>query len=371
MRKLKANKQALSTIADLFLKTVFTNDVFPESITNGLKWVMDELLSKDPDEELLEAVRKEFLKGEYLRVIDICRFPYKTFREAARKNYGYNDEAIIPLVIKFFNMRRYAAIPVIILIQKIGTEKAGVSEYLHEKYDWTQPKPYTTRPHRTSKETGYYFITDGKFDAIPKKEMMTYAEGHGLRYCVTRPQLNMSDFCIVSPSEFQMIKEQYRDRPVYPIVLNLQQEAQEKWMQERGYTEMEIATQMKQENEALKNLQTDVAIDVEDLTPADIGETVIKLTQSVIDMHVANDGLLTIHVSDINWDMDSFPIDPEDEEPNLPTEWTISDLHITEFLNQDDKIDEDFLYEGVSRWLSDTFFFRPRWFSVEIIDNES
>ena len=63
-------KQALSSMAYFFLRMAFAKENYPESVLEELQWVVDDLLSEDPDDGLLEAVREEFVEGDYLHTPD-------------------------------------------------------------------------------------------------------------------------------------------------------------------------------------------------------------------------------------------------------------------------------------------------------------
>lgn len=107
MRKEGMTKQALSSMAYFFLRMAFAKENYPESVLEELQWVVDDLLSADPDDGLLEAVREEFVEGDYLHTPDsfpAAAFPYTTFQEMLMKHYQYHFDETQPLVNKLSAM---------------------------------------------------------------------------------------------------------------------------------------------------------------------------------------------------------------------------------------------------------------------------
>ena len=63
MRKEGMTKQALSSMAYFFLRMAFAKENYPESVLEELQWVVDDLLSEDPDDGLLERYGKNSWKA--------------------------------------------------------------------------------------------------------------------------------------------------------------------------------------------------------------------------------------------------------------------------------------------------------------------
>ena len=373
MRNTETKKQALSSMAYFFLRMAFAKEKYPESVKEELQWVVDNLLSADPDEDLLEAVREEFIEGDYLHTPEsfpAAAFPYATFQEMLMENYVYVFDETQPLVETLSAMRYYAGRPLIVLIKRSGVNDADIARYLHDKYNWQLAQICTTNPDFDGKPN-FRLLEEAAMNAIPEEETMAYTECEdGYHDCVTRYQLGMADLYVGDCMSYWMLEKRYHDRPMYVIMIDAPDDILTKHAMECGATKEEATICIAHDQAMLRGVSADATIQMEEMSTEDIGETIALLAKEVINAHAEpKHAYLNLYIHDIQWDTSDGDYDPdEDDEPDLPEALTVSDrFRVEDYKNKDGSMDEYALSEDVSDWLSDEYGFCHGGFQMEII----
>lgn len=374
MRSTETKKQALSSMAYFFLRMAFAKEKYPESVKEELQWVVDNLLSADPDEDLLEAVREEFIEGDYLHTPEsfpAAAFPYATFQEMLMENYVYVFDETQPLVETLSAMRYYAGRPLIVLIKRSGVNDADIARYLHDKYNWQLAQTCTTNPDFDGKPN-FCLLEEEAMNAIPEEETMAYTECEdGYHDCVTRYQLGMADLYVGDCMSYWMLKKRYHDRPMYVIVIDAPDGVLEKHAMECGATKEEAAIRIAHDRAMLRGTSADATIQMGEMNAEDLGETIALLAKEAINAHAEPPHTyLNLYIHDIQWDTSDDDYDPdEDDELDLPEALTVSDrFRAEDYKKEDGSTDEYALSEDVSDWLSDEYGFCHGGFQMEIID---
>lgn len=373
MRNTETKKQALSSMAYFFLRMAFAKETYPESVLEELQWVVDDLLSADPDDDLLEAVREEFVEGDYLHTPEsfpAASFPYTTFQEMLMEHYAYHFDETQPLVEKLSAMHYYAGRPLIVLPKRSGVAYDEIVRYLHDKYDWHLAQPYTTKPcDQEDKDCGI-FLTEAEMDSIPKDQIAAYTEGEEYSCCVTRWQLGMADLCISNWLGCNMLKKHYRDRPLYTIMIDASDDVLKEHMMKCGIAEEEAANRAYYEWAPLHLVSADATIKMDGMSVEDIGETIVLLFKGMLESHTEpQHAYLNLYIHDIQWDTSDDDCDSdEDDELGLPEALTVSDKFRKEdYKKEDGSIDKYTLSEDVSDWLSNEYGFCHGGFQMEVI----
>lgn len=373
MRKEGMTKQALSSMAYFFLRMAFAKENYPESVLEELQWVVDDLLSEDPDDGLLEAVREEFVEGDYLHTPDsfpAAAFPYTTFQEMLMKHYQYHFDETQPLVNKLSAMHYHNGRPLVVLVKRSGVAYVEAAQYLHDKYSWELARPYTTKPCDQKDKDAYNVFTEKEMSLIPEWEVASYAETEGRQYCVTRLQLGMADLYVTDWIGCQILRKWYHDRPLYIIMTDAADGVLIKRMMERGSTETEAFICVHHERAALHTVSADVTIQVDEMSAEDLGETIKLLFQKTVNSHTdPQHAYLDLYIHDIQWDTSDDDYDPdEDDEPDLPETVTVFDrFRAEDYKNEDGSINEHALSDDVSDWLSNEYGFCHGEFQMQII----
>lgn len=75
---------------------------------------------------------------------------------------------------------------------------------------------YTTRPKRTSNETGHTFVSDEEFNNL--ENICAYGEFGGYKYCATKEQVDNSDIYVIDAQGVEYFKKYYHGKRK-PIVV--------------------------------------------------------------------------------------------------------------------------------------------------------
>ena len=374
MRKEGMTKQALSSMAYFFLRMAFAKENYPESVLEELQWVVDDLLSEDPDDRLLEAVREEFVEGDYLHTPDgfpAAAFPYTTFQKMLMKHYQYHFDETQPLVDKLSAMHYRDGRPLVVLVKRSGVAYAEAAQYLHDKYSWKLARPYTTKPCSQEDKDAYSILTKKEMDSIPECEIAACTGTEGYWYCATRLQLSMADLYVSDWIGCQILRKWYHDRPLYIIMTNAADGVLIKRMMEHGSTETEAITCVYHERVALCTVSADVAIRVDEMSAEDLGETIKLLFGKTVNSYTdPQHAYLDLYIHDIQWDTSDDDCDPdEDDELDLPKTVTVFDrFRAEDYKNEDGSINEYALSDDVSDWLSNEYGFCHGGFQMRILD---
>lgn len=275
MENLKLVQNTFSMASYLFLRSIFGKEIYPESVVENLSWFVEALIEGPANKNFRGELKKELIEGEY---IDGCE-SFTCVQNNLIYCYGL-DENEAKKIISILETMDTSNRPLIVLIGRSGTGKTCAIRYLNDAYGWQSIDSYTTGPKRSEDEKGHTFVTDEEFDRIPKEEIMAYVEYCGYRYCATRSQLNDADLYVVDPDGYEYLKNKYHDRPIISIALTASRDTLEKRMKERGgCTDEAINYRLEQDDLIFKNLKTDITINTDQLSIAQVGETIVSATK--------------------------------------------------------------------------------------------
>lgn len=346
-------RNCVSAMGYFFLRSIFDKEVYSDAVITELSVIAEELMKDQPDPELIEAIKTEFVEGDYVSANDL--HPYDIVDAVICADYGY-EQAEAKHIIKNLRKMRTLDTPLIALIGRSGVGKTSVAKYLEDKYDWTQVESYTTRPKRNKDEKGHQFITEPQFNSIPKEEIMAYMRYRGYQYGATEDQLNEANLYVVDPGGYKMLKERYKNRPILAIKLAASRDILESRMRTRGTSEQEIADRIEKDNDIFDNFQSDVEISTDNLSISEVGEEIIKVFQSVGDYQEDHDEnkFLVVEALHIDWDASFEAI----ESHHLPEATTIlGAFKVKDYWKTGDSTDQEKLGEAVCDWLANTYEF--------------
>lgn len=109
---------------------------------------------------------------------------------------------------KYIKGVMYIKEKIILLCGKSGSGKSTIAQLLEDKYNMNVLQSYTTRPKRSSDETGHTFITDEDFDCLCN--ICAYGEFGGYRYCATQDQVDNADVYVIDAQGIEYFKKTYR-----------------------------------------------------------------------------------------------------------------------------------------------------------------
>lgn len=176
--------------------------------------------------------------------------------------------------------------PLVIIMGRSGAGKTCVANAMRDAYGWTQIESYTTRPRRSEDETGHHFVTEAEFDQIPECDRFAYMEYCGYRYCAKREQLDQADLYVVTPDGYEMIREAYRDRPLFTVVLTASETVLRERMRKRGgCTEAKIQERISWDNVIFQDLHSDVVICTDRRSAEETGRTIFALAEVLMTDH--------------------------------------------------------------------------------------
>lgn len=370
MGKTDTKQQALSSMGYFFLRMAFGKESYPESVTGELQWVVDELMSDEPDANLLNAIEEELREGTYQNESEV--FPYTTLQKNLMIGYGYDPDETGCIVDRLRALLA-STTPLIVLVGKSGTGKTRTARRLEKRYGLKEAESYTTRPARSKQESGHTFIAEEAFDQIPKDEMMAYLEYRGYRYCATRALLNASDLYIVHPEGYQTLRERYRDRPMLCVELTAPEEIRETRMRARGSSEEEIKDRLERDEEVFRTIQADVSIDTGNLAVEAVASWIYGafLEAARTGKDDVRPKYLRLRISDIDWDTRHGNAGSKADASKLPKEMIVVDR----FLDRDYRVDTGRLdiwrlEDAVSEWLTAEYGVPNQGFYTQILTQD-
>lgn len=370
MGKTDTKQQALSSMGYFFLRMAFGKESYPESVTGELQWVVDELMSDEPDADLLNAIEEELREGVYQNESGI--FPYATMQENLMIGYGYDSNETMRIVNRL-RILFASKTPLIVLVGKSGTGKTSTARQLEKQYGLNEAESYTTRPARNEQENGHTFITEEAFDQISKDEMMAYLEYRGYRYCATRALLNASDLYIVHPEGYQTLRERYHDRPLLCVELTAPEEIREARMRARGSSEEEITDRLERDEEVFRTIQADVSIDTANLTVEAVARGIYGMFSESVrtDQKDARPKYLRLRISDIDWDTRHGNADSKADTSKLPKEMIVEDRFLyRDYRMNTGRLDIWRLEDAVSEWLTAKYGIPTKEFYTQILPQD-
>lgn len=370
MEKTDTKQQALSSMGYFFLRMAFGKESYPESVTGELQWVVDELMSDEPDANLLNAIEEELREGTYQNESEV--FPYTTLQKNLMIGYGYDPDETGCIVDRLRALWA-STTPLIVLVGKSGTGKTRTARWLEKRYGLKEAESYTTRPARSKQESGHTFIAEEAFDQIPKDEMMAYLEYRGYRYCATRALLNASDLYIVHPEGYQMLRERYRDRPMLCIKLTAPKEIREARMRERGSSEEEIKDRLELDEEVFRTIQADASIDTGNLTVEAVACRIYSLFLEAVraDKSEIRRKYLRLRLSDIDWDTGNGNATSKADASKLPKEIIVADRFLDrDYRNKTGRLDIWSLENAASDWLSNEYGVPNKGFYTQVLPQD-
>lgn len=370
MGKTDTKQQALSSMGYFFLRMAFGKESYPESVTGELQWVVDELMSDEPDANLLNAIEEELREGTYQNESEV--FPYTTLQKNLMIGYGYDPDETGCIVDRLRALWA-STTPLIVLVGKSGTGKTRTARRLEKRYGLKEAESYTTRPARSKQESGHTFIAEEAFDQIPKDEMMAYLEYRGYRYCATRALLNASDLYIVHPEGYQTLRERYRDRPMLCIKLTAPKEIRETRMRERGSSEEEIKDRLELDEEVFRTIQADASIDTGNLTVEAVACRIYSLFLEAVraDKSEIRRKYLRLRLSDIDWDTGNGNATSKADASKLPKEIIVADRFLDrDYRNKTGRLDIWSLENAASDWLSNEYGVPNKGFYTQVLPQD-
>lgn len=141
--------------------------------------------------------------------------------------------------------------PLIALLGVSGSGKTTVANKLAKK-GYVSVKSYTTRPIRIDDEndiSSHTFIDPSEVENY-RNDIVASATYNDYFYFATRTQLNESDIYIVEKEGLKQLRENYHDKPIIAIYLDVPSEIAAKRMEKRGDSDEKIMERLQCDEQA-------------------------------------------------------------------------------------------------------------------------
>lgn len=99
---------------------------------------------------------------------------------------------------------------IILLVGKSASGKTTITNSLEKNFGFKSLQSYTTRPKRTTNETGHTFVTNEEFNNL--KDICAYGEFGGYKYCATKEQVDNSDIYVIDAQGVEYFKKYYHGK---------------------------------------------------------------------------------------------------------------------------------------------------------------
>ena len=136
--------------------------------------------------------------------------------------------------------------PLICLLGVSGCGKSTIANRLERKFGYTSVKSYTTRPVRTNDENDintHTFITMDEVDKY-KNDIVADNWFNNNYYFATATQLNCCDIYVIDKAGLEKLRENYHDKKIIAIYLDVPTEIVAKRMEQRGDNDKAIMSRL-------------------------------------------------------------------------------------------------------------------------------
>lgn len=158
--------------------------------------------------------------------------------------------------------------PLICLISASGGGKSTIASKLEKRYGYTQVRSYTTRPIRDDDENDYLTHTFISFADVEqyRDEIVASNTFNNQFYFATISQLNANSIYVVDVEGLKQLRENYHDKPIIGIYLDVPSEICAKRMEQRGDSDEAIMSRLQHDAEAFKDAKNYVNFVCENCT---------------------------------------------------------------------------------------------------------
>ena len=142
--------------------------------------------------------------------------------------------------------------PLIALISPSGGGKSTIASKLEKKYGYTQVKSYTTRPIREDDPNDYLTHTFISFADVEQysDEIVASNTFNNQFYFATVSQLNANQIYVVDVEGLKQLRENYHEKPIIAIYLDVPSEICAKRMEQRGDSDEAIMQRLQHDADA-------------------------------------------------------------------------------------------------------------------------
>ncbi len=176
---------------------------------------------------------------------------------------------------------------IILLFGESGSGKTTVAEKMETLFGWHSVQSYTDRAMRFPDEKGHVFVTDERFDMIPKDKMVAYTEFDGHRYCATVDQIEDNELYVIDPKGIKEFGKRYTGNKVcIPVYLCASEDLRRERMLKRGDKLEAVEKRIEHDKEAFKDAGVIAKIRIEVERRKSLANIVSEVFHAVSDYYL-------------------------------------------------------------------------------------
>lgn len=139
--------------------------------------------------------------------------------------------------------------PLYLFVGKSASGKTTAADRLECEYRYKPVQSYTTRAPRYDGEAGHTFITNEEFNNL--KNIVSYTEYDGNRYCTTKEMLDDSNVFVVDVPGVEFLLQNYNtERTICIFYFDTSVSVRIKRMLNRGASDTEIVSRLMVDEES-------------------------------------------------------------------------------------------------------------------------
>lgn len=145
--------------------------------------------------------------------------------------------------------------PILIaLLGSSGSGKSTIANRLEKKYGFISVRSYSTRKPRENDDADLQTHTFITFDEVEqyRDEIMASCTFNNNFYFATRTQLNNSDVYVIDPCGLKQLKENYKDKQIIPIYIDVPPEIVAARMEQRGDSNEAIMSRLENDKKVFE-----------------------------------------------------------------------------------------------------------------------